>query len=237
MAKVYGTMSARRTMSDLREAHERGYISKLPCHNSVLNALESADLTPILRDLIAESSAPLKAVEIDFAVDSSGFTTCRFESWYDHKYGAPRRQHSWVKAHIMCGVKTNVVTAVEIAGRDTNDGTQLPALVNATARTFPIAEVSADKAYGTIRNADTIAGPRRNAVHRLQDRPHGRRHQAASRWARQRCLVQDVRVFHVQARRIPDALPQAVERGDNLLDDQAEVRRLAPQQDRHRADQ
>jgi transposase len=157
--KVYTTVSARRSMSDLREAHERGYISKVPCHNSVLNALESADLTPILRSLITESSRPLQAVEVDFAVDSTGFTTCRFESWFDHKYGeAPRRQHTWVKAHIMCGVKTNVVTAIEIRERDTNDGTQLPALVDTTARTFAIAEVAADKAYGTVRNADTVAG-------------------------------------------------------------------------------
>lgn len=36
--KVYTTTSARRSMSDLREAHERGYI----------NALENAELTPIL---------------------------------------------------------------------------------------------------------------------------------------------------------------------------------------------
>jgi transposase len=157
--KVYTTASARRSMSDLREAHQRGYISKLPCHNSVLNALESAEMTPILRSLITESSRPLQAVEVDFAVDSTGFTTCRFESWFDHKYGeTPRRQHTWVKAHIMCGVKTNVVTAIEIRERDTNDGTQLPALVDTTARTFAIADVSADKAYGTVRNADTVAG-------------------------------------------------------------------------------
>jgi hypothetical protein len=53
----------------------------------VLNALEGADLEPVLRTLITESSLPLKAVEPDFAVDSSGFTTSRFESWFDHKYG------------------------------------------------------------------------------------------------------------------------------------------------------
>jgi len=155
--KVYTTASARRAMSDLREAHERGYTAKLPCHNSVLNALENADLTPILRSLIDESSRPLKSVEVDFAVDSSGLTTSTYESWFDHKYGAPRRQHAWVKVHLMCGVKTNVVTAIEIHGPTTHDGTQLPALVNATARTFPIGDVSADKAYGTVVNADTIA--------------------------------------------------------------------------------
>jgi len=144
-------------MSDLREARERGYISTLPCHNSVLNALESPALTPILRALIEESSRPLKAVEVDFAVDSSGFTTCRFESWFDHKYGAPRRQHTWVKAHIMCGVKTNVVTAIEIHDRDAADTKQLPALVEATAKSFAVAEVSADKAYGSIKNTEMIA--------------------------------------------------------------------------------
>jgi hypothetical protein len=39
--KFYGTASARRSMSDLREAHERGHIGKVPCPNSVLNALEA----------------------------------------------------------------------------------------------------------------------------------------------------------------------------------------------------
>src|SRR5438309_3018836 len=155
--KVYTTASARRSMSDLREAHKRGMISKLPCHNSVLNALESPELTPILRSLITESSRPLTAVEVDFAVDSSGFTTCRFESWFDHKYGNVRREHTWVKAHVMCGVKTNVVTAIEIHDKNAADTKQLPALVDATAKNFAIGEVSADKAYGSIRNADAIA--------------------------------------------------------------------------------
>lgn len=93
---------------------------------------------------------------MDFAVDSSGFTTSRFESWFDHKYGVTRRQHTWVKAHIMCGVKTNVVTAIEIHGQNAADTKQLPALVNATARNFAIAEVSADKAYGSMKNTETI---------------------------------------------------------------------------------
>lgn len=158
--KVYTTVSARRFMSDLREARTRGYIAKLPCHNSVLNALERPETTAILRALIVESSLPLKAVECDFAVDSSGFTTSRFESWFDHKYGGEqsRRRHSWVKAHIMCGVKTNVVTAIEIHGPNAADVKQLPALVQATARHFAVAEVSADKAYGSVKNADAITG-------------------------------------------------------------------------------
>ena len=156
--KVYSTLSARRFMSDLREAHARGFIGSTPCHNAVLNVLENPAIAPVLRSLITESSRPLRTVETDFAVDSTGFSTSRFDSWSEHKYGDKRqRGHAWVKAHVMCGVKTNVVTAVEIHGRDAADSPQLPALVQATAEHFSISEVSADKGYSGRRNAEVIA--------------------------------------------------------------------------------
>jgi hypothetical protein len=70
--KVYSTVSARRFMSDLRDAEEKGYLRMVPHFNSILNDLDNPMLTPILRALITESSLPLKTVEADFAVDSSG---------------------------------------------------------------------------------------------------------------------------------------------------------------------
>jgi transposase len=155
--KVYCTLSARRFMSDLRQSHTRGYITRVPHYNSIFNYLESETLTPILRTLITQSSLPLKAVETDFAVDSSGFTTCRFHRWFDHKYGEMREQHDWVKAHIMCGVKTNIVTAVEIQGRNASDTKLLPPLLDATAKNFHVAEVSADKGYASRMNTNAVA--------------------------------------------------------------------------------
>ena len=155
--KVYSTVSGRRFMPDLREAHERGFITKVPHYNSIFNYLENAELTPVLRALITESSLPLKSVEVDFAVDSSGFTSSRFVRWFDHKYGTVRQQHQWVKCHLMCGVKTNIVTAVEIHDRNASDTKLLPPLVETTARNFRISEVSADKGYGSIRNTEAIA--------------------------------------------------------------------------------
>ena len=132
--KVYSTVSCRRFMCDLREAQEKGYLSKLPHFNSIFNYLESPELTPILRSLITETSLPLKAVETDFAVDSSGFSTSRFTRWFDHKYGAVRQKQDWVKVHLMCGVRTNIVTAVEIKDKNAADTTMLPSLVDATAK-------------------------------------------------------------------------------------------------------
>jgi transposase len=155
--KVYSTVSSRRFMSDLRESHQRGYISRLPHYNSICNYLEDDGLTDILRGLITQSSLPLKAMETDFAVDSSGFSTRKFVRWYDHKYGRVRQQHEWVKAHLMCGVKTNIVTAVEIAGRHANDSPFLAPMVRTTARNFAISEVSADKGYASAKNMNAIA--------------------------------------------------------------------------------
>lgn len=155
--KVYSTVSQRRFMSDLREAHRRGFISKVPHFNSISNYLENPELTPVLQSLITKSSLPLKSVETDFAVDSSGFSTCHFVRWFDHKYGAVKQQHDWVKCHVMCGVKTNIITAVEIHGRNTHDSPLLPALVNSTAKNFQISEVSADKGYSSRTNLEMIA--------------------------------------------------------------------------------
>ena len=155
--KVYSTMSARRFTSDLCDAQEKGYIDKVPHFNSVLNTLENPEIYPILMRLIEQSSLPLQSVETDFAVDSTGFAFCRFTKWFDIKYGRPTSEQQWVKTHLCTGVKTNVVTAVEIHGRDSNDTLHLPALVNKTAENFTVKEVSADKGYSSRANHDAIA--------------------------------------------------------------------------------
>lgn len=154
--KVYSTMSARRFMCDLRQAHTKGFISRVPHYNSIFNYLEDEGLTAILRDLITESSLPLQSVETDFAVDSSGFSTSRFTRWYDHKYGRLREKADWVKAHIMCGVKTNIITAIEIGAKSAGDSPFFAPMVNHTSKHFSISEVSADKAYSGDKNTNAV---------------------------------------------------------------------------------
>ena len=145
--KVYSTVSSRRFGCDLSNAHGTGYLSR-PMHTNTINKhLDNAALTPILKALVTQSSLPLRAVEVDFAADSSGFSANRFDRWYDEKYGTYRSEHSWVKAHVLCGVKTNVIVAAEILDRDAHDSPQFGPMVNAAAQHFTIKEVSADKAY------------------------------------------------------------------------------------------
>ena len=126
-SKVYSTVSARRFMCDLADAQAKGYIERAPHYNSIFNYFEMPELTPYLRSLIEGSAMPMRAIETRFAVDSTGFSTCRYVRWYDTKYGEEKEVRDWVKAHIMCGVNTNVVTSVEITSRDGADSPQFQA--------------------------------------------------------------------------------------------------------------
>jgi Transposase DDE domain/SWIM zinc finger len=155
--KVYCGMSARRFICDLQAAHERGCIPATLSHNSVINAMDNPALTPILMSLIRTSALPLRAVDTRFAVDSSGFCTSRFIRWFDIKYGVTREKAEWVKVHICTGVKTNVITSVEILGKDVNDCPQFRPLVTATAEQgFTVDEVSADLAYASEDNFQAV---------------------------------------------------------------------------------
>ena len=154
--KVYSTMSGRRAMSDVRSAHANGLMDRVPSFASILRYLEKPDLTPVLKALIERSALPLKAVEVDFAVDSSGFATSSYSRWFDHKWGREIRETKWVKAHLMCGVKTNIVTAVEVDATQTADSPYLAPFVQTTAENFQVSEVSGDKAYLSKKNLRAV---------------------------------------------------------------------------------
>jgi transposase len=154
--KVYSTVSTRRFMCDLADAHERGHVSQVVHYNSICRHFENPELTPILRDLITRAALPLRAVETVFAPDSTGFSASRFVRWYDEKYGVQRSGKDWVKVHIMTGVKTNIVTAVEIRHRDANDSPLLPELLATTAQHFNVQEVPADKGYSSVENTEAV---------------------------------------------------------------------------------
>lgn len=151
--RIYSTISGRRFMCDLRDALARGYLSRLPSYNSIFDYLQMESLTPYLTGLIIESSLPLKSVETDFAVDSSGFSTCTYTRWFDVKYGNDEDWRDWIKLHLMCGVKTHIVTSVEASRAYANDSPYYKPLVEQTARSgFQLKEISADKAYLSATN-------------------------------------------------------------------------------------
>jgi hypothetical protein len=145
--KVYVGFSSRRFTCDLHDAYADGLIDTKPHFNSVSRYLSDPALTDALKYLVTLSSLPLKAVESDFAVDSSGFSTSRFVRWYSKKHGRVKDNREWVKVHLMCGVNTKTVTSVEVSGWTAHDTNYFVPLVERTAGNFQLGDVLADKAY------------------------------------------------------------------------------------------
>ena len=145
--KVYSTMSTRRAMTDMRNAQSAGLLNRVPSTASTWRCMENPDLTPLLESLIQMSALPLRAVEHDFAADSTAFATSVYHRWFDHKWNKMIEEATWVKAHAMCGVKTNIITAAKATAGESADATRFAPFVETTAQHFTINEVSADKAY------------------------------------------------------------------------------------------
>jgi transposase len=157
--KVFCGLSSRRTHTDLETAFEKQFTTKLIPGAKVTAFFEDPYFTPVLKDLIAFSATPLRSLETKFAIDSSGFSSCRYEDYYDYKHGSgmPRRRCAWVKCHIASGVSTHCITAVRILDKDAADSPEFIPLLKKTREGFIVTEVSADKAYASYDNFEEIA--------------------------------------------------------------------------------
>jgi transposase len=154
--KVYTTFSCRRFISDMKNAKENGYCDNVCSYSTVSNYMRNPKLTSVLVNLICKSALPLKTIETKFAVDSSGFGTSRFDRWFSFKYGKEIDKRIWIKAHLINGVKTHIITGIKITEGYANDSPQFAELVNTTAKSFTIEEVSGDKAYSSMENLETV---------------------------------------------------------------------------------
>lgn len=150
--KDYSKFSSRRFTSDMGEAHWQGYVGCAPHFNTICKYLADPDFTPLLMDLVHASSLPLKHLESQFAIDSTGFSTCRFVNWYNKRWGRVQDNREWVKMHVTQGVNTHIVTEVQISGWEAHDTTFFEHLLTRTARNFNMEGVSADKAYLSRHN-------------------------------------------------------------------------------------
>ena len=157
LLKIYCRLSSRRLISELQLAKELGYIKEIPSFNTILNYLSDNRITLILQQLIELSSKPLINIEKNFSVDSTGFSTFRYASWYDHKYNKNSIRKIFLKAHTMIGNLTNIITSITITDQNGSDCIQFSDLVKKTAINFKINDVCADKAYNGRDCYDVVA--------------------------------------------------------------------------------
>ncbi len=100
---------------------------------------------------------PLAEIEKNFAVDASGLSTSQGFTWLHAKFIEPRliEKKDWLKIHICTGVKTNIISAVEVTERFEADSNYFETLVEDTVRNFEMEEISADKGYLSKANLQT----------------------------------------------------------------------------------
>ena len=157
LLKTYCRLSSRRLISELQLARQLGYVKNIYSFNTVLNYLSDKRITVILQQLIKLSAKPLNSIEQSFSIDSTGFSTSRYASWFDHKYDKESIKRVFVKAHTVIGNLTNVITAVTITDQNGADITQFKSLAEKTAINFQIKDMCADKAYCSRDNYNCIS--------------------------------------------------------------------------------
>ena len=146
--KVYRQLSRRRVTADIERLRERGFIDEAPSDSAASRFMNQVGTTSLLKHLVAISALPLASVEKGtFAIDGSGFETRNYKRVYNRKKGREERVAETVKAHMLCGTRTHVVTAAEVSIGDQHDNPLLPLLLKTTLQNFDVKDLCADLGY------------------------------------------------------------------------------------------
>jgi len=129
----------------------------IPCFKTLSNYREDNSLQIVLDKLIEESSKPLSVIEHDFATDATGIRTNLFSSWYSIRCQKEIKKRDHLTIHITTGVKSNVVTALNVEIKSGNDNKIFREHVDKTTENFKVNEWSGDGRYWCKENCKKIS--------------------------------------------------------------------------------
>lgn len=144
----FPNLSLRRARGFLLLLRKFGVItSDIPCFKTLSNYREDNGLKIILDKLIEESSKPLSVIEHDFATDATGIKTKLFSSWYSIRCKKEIKKRDHLTIHITTGVKSNIVTALNVELKQGRDNEIFREHVDKTSENFKVSEFSGDGRY------------------------------------------------------------------------------------------
>lgn len=150
--KVYYRSDLRKAESILKELKRLHYIDRVPCFKSLDNFFNDGSLSIILDELILLTALPLAGLEDTGAIDSTGFSTSKFDRWFNYKWGKPEgKERRWRKAHAVSGCKTNTILSVEVTKKNVGDAKMFEKVVGDKTKYFDMQNFVADKAYSSRR--------------------------------------------------------------------------------------
>jgi len=130
--------------------------TEIPCFKTLCNYRENPLMHNVLDMLIEESSKPLAKIEHDFATDATGIRTNLFSSWYSIRCKKEIKKRDHLTIHITTGVKSNVVTALNVETKSGKDNFIFREHADKTAGNFKINEWSGDGRYWCKENCKRI---------------------------------------------------------------------------------
>lgn len=129
---------------------------EVPCFKTLCNYNNNPIIRRYLDELITITSKPLKSIETKFATDMTGTRTRTFTSWFSIRTGETINKRDHIATHISTGVKSNIVTAVDVRVKSGNDNEILRKHTDKTAENFTIDEWSGDSKYWCKENCKKI---------------------------------------------------------------------------------
>ena len=147
---------------------------------------------PHLHRLVGATALPCIGLEDTFAVDGTGFGSSVYDCHHTQKHGPasqrrkPTKNHRWIEAKIVFGVRTHVVAAVQITEQHVAESPLMPELLRRViANGGHVADWVGDAAYMGWRNIEAVeaiggnpyfdwpkgvTGKTRPAIRRLYDK-------------------------------------------------------------------
>lgn len=155
--RKFPNLSVRRARGFLLLLRKFGIIYfDVPCFKTLSNYNENNLLQVILEKLIEKSSKPLSVIEHDFATDATGIRTKLFSTWYSIRCKKEIKRRDHLTIHITTGVKSNIVTALNVETKSGNDNEIFREHVDKTAKNFKCNEFSGDGKYWCKENCKKV---------------------------------------------------------------------------------
>lgn len=156
--RKFPNLSVRRARGLLLVLKKFGIVTiDIPCFKTLSNYNESNTLQIILDKLIEESSKPLSVIEHNFATDSTGIKTKLFSSWFSLRCKKRIRRRDHLTVHTSTGVKSGIVTALNVEVKQGKDNIIMREHVDETAENFKINEWSGDGTYWCKENCRKVS--------------------------------------------------------------------------------
>jgi len=154
----FPNLSVRRARSLLKLFKKTKLISiKIPCFKTLCNYREDNLLQEVLDLLIEESSKPMAKIETDFATDATGIRTKLFSTWYSLRIKKKIRKRDHITDHISVGIKSTIVTALNVEVNKGKDNVIMRDHVDKTNKNFKIKEWSGDGLYWSKANCKKVS--------------------------------------------------------------------------------